>query len=77
MDPFAEIAVFTQVVDLCGFTRAAANLRLTPSGVSPVRDKCACRHSDSDALSSIAAEVSRRGAVVRGGTWPEGAVAEL
>jgi DNA-binding transcriptional LysR family regulator len=36
MDPFAEIAVFTQVVDLRGFTRAAANLRLTPSGVSRI-----------------------------------------
>ena len=36
MDLFAEIAVFTQVVDLRGFTRAAANLRLTPSGVSRI-----------------------------------------
>lgn len=36
MDSFAEIAVFTRVVDLGGFTKAAANLGLTPSGVSRI-----------------------------------------
>ena len=36
MDSFAEIGVFTKVVDLGGFTKAAANLGLTPSGVSRV-----------------------------------------
>jgi DNA-binding transcriptional LysR family regulator len=36
MDSFAEIGVFARVVDLGGFTRAAANLRLTPSGVSRI-----------------------------------------
>jgi len=36
MDGFAEIRVFTQVVELGGFTRAAAKLQLTPSGVSRI-----------------------------------------
>lgn len=35
-DEFSEIEVFTRVVDLGGFSRAASNLRLTPSGVSRV-----------------------------------------
>lgn len=34
MDGFAEIAVFTRVVDAHSFTRAARSLGLTPSGVS-------------------------------------------
>jgi DNA-binding transcriptional LysR family regulator len=33
MDSFTELGVFARVVDLGGFTRAAANLGLTPSGV--------------------------------------------
>ncbi|MBM7116823.1 LysR family transcriptional regulator [Archangium primigenium] len=36
MDTFSEIAVFTRVVDLGGFARAAQKLRLTPSGVSRI-----------------------------------------
>ncbi|MGC3997460.1 MAG: LysR family transcriptional regulator [Anaeromyxobacter sp.] len=36
MDAFSEIGVFTRVVDLGGFTRAAQNLGLTPSGVSRI-----------------------------------------
>src|SRR5688572_1490948 len=36
MDAFAEIGVFVRVVDLGGFTRAAAALGLTPSGVSRI-----------------------------------------
>lgn len=36
MDNFSEIGVFTQVVDLGGFTTAAASLGLTPSGVSRI-----------------------------------------
>jgi DNA-binding transcriptional LysR family regulator len=36
MDAFSEIGVFTRVVDLRGFTRAAQNLGLTPSGVSRI-----------------------------------------
>lgn len=34
MDGFAEIAVFTRVVDAHSFTRAARSLGITPSGVS-------------------------------------------
>lgn len=35
-DIFSEIGVFTRAVDLGGFTRAAASLSLTPSGVSRI-----------------------------------------
>lgn len=35
-DAFTDLEVFTRVVELGGFSRAAANLRLTPSGVSRV-----------------------------------------
>lgn len=35
-DAFSDIEVFTRVVQLGGFSRAAANLRLTPSGVSRI-----------------------------------------
>jgi DNA-binding transcriptional LysR family regulator len=35
-DAFSELEVFTRVVDLGGFSRAAAKLRLTPSGVSRI-----------------------------------------
>lgn len=35
-DSFSELEVFTRVVELGGFTRAASNLRLTPSGVSRI-----------------------------------------
>lgn len=34
--PFADLEVFTRVVELGGFTKAAANLRLTASGVSRI-----------------------------------------
>ncbi len=43
MDAFSEIAVFTQVVDLGGFTRAAEKLRLTPSGVSRIVSRLEAR----------------------------------
>jgi DNA-binding transcriptional LysR family regulator len=36
MDAFAEIGVFIRVVDQGGFTRAAASLGVTPSGVSRI-----------------------------------------
>ncbi|MGV3621603.1 MAG: LysR family transcriptional regulator [Archangium sp.] len=35
-DAFSELEVFTRVVELGGFSRAASNLRLTPSGVSRI-----------------------------------------
>lgn len=35
-DAFSDIEVFTRVVELGGFSRAATNLRLTPSGVSRI-----------------------------------------
>lgn len=43
MDAFSEIAVFTRVVDLGGFARAAKQLRLTPSGVSRIISRLEAR----------------------------------
>jgi DNA-binding transcriptional LysR family regulator len=43
MDAFSEIAVFTRVVDLGGFTRAAEALALPPSGVSRIISRLEAR----------------------------------